>query len=120
MDGSYPTANCAISFYNIYRSTASGSAPSTGTLIAGGVTSTGYSDTGLAGSTTYYYAVEAVDADGTFDSLGASQRHHAGHSGVHCGSGGSNRPDGHGIFIQRNRLELDGGYSSGLLHYQFL
>ena len=60
-----PPANCAISFYNIYRSTTSGFTPSSTTLVASGVTTASYSDTGLAGSTTYYYKVEAVDADGT-------------------------------------------------------
>ena len=35
------------------------------TLIASGVTGTTYSNTGLAASTTYYYLVKAVDADGT-------------------------------------------------------
>jgi fibronectin type 3 domain-containing protein len=60
-----PPANCAISFYNTYRSTTSGFTPSSTTLVASGVTTASYSDTGLAGSTTYYYKVEAVDADGT-------------------------------------------------------
>ena len=60
-----PPANCTISFYNIYRSTTSGFTPSSTTLVASGVTSTSYSDTGLAASTTYYYKVEALDSDGT-------------------------------------------------------
>jgi hypothetical protein len=34
-------------------------------LIAGGLTGTTYSNTGLAASTTYYYIVKALDADGT-------------------------------------------------------
>ena len=34
-------------------------------LIASGVTGTTYSNTGLAASTTYYYVLEALDADGT-------------------------------------------------------
>jgi len=58
-------ANCTISFYNIYRSTTSGFTASSTTLVASGVTTASYSDTGLAGSTTYYYLVEAVDADGS-------------------------------------------------------
>jgi hypothetical protein len=58
-------ANCTISSYNVFRSTTSGFTPSSSTQIASGVTSTSYSDTGLKPSTTYYYVVEAVDADGT-------------------------------------------------------
>ena len=57
--------NCTISGYNIYRSTQSGFTPSSGNLIASGVTANSYSDTGLAPSTTYFYVVEAVDASGT-------------------------------------------------------
>ncbi len=58
-------ANCTISSYNVFRSTTSGFTPSSSNQIASGVTSTSYSDTGLKASTTYYYVVEAVDADGT-------------------------------------------------------
>ena len=60
-----PPANCTINSYSLYRSTTSGFTPSSSNLIAGGVAGTSYSDTGLAASTTYYYVVEAVDADGT-------------------------------------------------------
>jgi O-glycosyl hydrolase/aryl-phospho-beta-D-glucosidase BglC (GH1 family) len=60
-----PPANCTISSYSVYRSTTSGFTPGSGNLIASGVTGTTYSNTGLAGSTTYYYKVEAVDSDGT-------------------------------------------------------
>ncbi|MFZ0771856.1 MAG: malectin domain-containing carbohydrate-binding protein [Candidatus Sulfotelmatobacter sp.] len=60
-----PPANCSISSYSVYRSTTSGFTPSSSNLIASGVTGTTYSNTGLAASTTYYYVVEAVDADGT-------------------------------------------------------
>jgi hypothetical protein len=58
-------ANCTISSYNVFRSTTSEFTPSSSNQIASGVTSTSYSDTGLIPSTTYYYVVEAVDADGT-------------------------------------------------------
>lgn len=58
-------ANCTISGYNVYRSTASGFTPSSANLIASGVTANSYSDTGLAASTTYYYVVEAIDSAGT-------------------------------------------------------
>ena len=58
-------ANCTISGYNVYRSTQKGFTPSSGNLIASGVTANSYSDKGLAASTTYYYAVEAGDSAGT-------------------------------------------------------
>jgi trimeric autotransporter adhesin len=60
-----PPANCTISSYNVYRSTTSGFTPGSGNLIASGVAGTTYSSTGLAASTTYYYVVEALDAEGT-------------------------------------------------------
>ncbi len=58
-------ANCTISSYNVYRSTTNGFTPSSSNQIASGVTATSYADSGLAASTTYYYAIEAVDAAGT-------------------------------------------------------
>ena len=60
-----PPANCTISGYSVYGSTANGFTPGTGNLIASGVTGTTYANTGLSASTTYYYKVEATDADGT-------------------------------------------------------
>ena len=60
-----PPANCSINSYSVYGSTTNGFTPSSSNLIASGVTGTTYSNTGLAASTTYYYKVEAVDADGT-------------------------------------------------------
>jgi hypothetical protein len=57
-------ASCAIT-YSVFRSTTSGFTPSTSNQIAGGVTSTSYSSTGLTASTTYYYLVEAVDSAGS-------------------------------------------------------
>jgi fibronectin type 3 domain-containing protein len=59
-----PPANCTISTYNLYGSTISGFTPSSSNLITS-TTGTSYSNTGLTASTTYYYVVEAVDADGT-------------------------------------------------------
>ncbi|MGC2403794.1 MAG: cellulose binding domain-containing protein, partial [Acidobacteriaceae bacterium] len=58
-------ANCTISSYNVFRSQTSGFTASSSNQIASGITSTSYSDGGLAAGTTYYYRVEAVDADGT-------------------------------------------------------
>jgi len=60
-----PPANCSISGYSVYGSTTSGFTPSSSNLIASGVTDTSYTNTGLAASTTYYYKIEAVDADGS-------------------------------------------------------
>jgi hypothetical protein len=57
-------ANCAITGYNVYRSTQSGFTPSNSNLVASAVTANSYSDTALAASTTYYYVVEAVDSAG--------------------------------------------------------
>ncbi len=58
-----PPANCTISSYKLYGSTTSGFTPGTGNLLTT-TTGTTYSNTGLTASTTYYYVVEAVDADG--------------------------------------------------------
>ena len=56
-------AGCAVA-YNMFRSTTAGFAPSSTNQIAGGVSSTTFADTTALCNTTYYYAVEAVDADG--------------------------------------------------------
>jgi fibronectin type 3 domain-containing protein len=56
-----PPTNCTISSYTVYG----GTTPNPTAVIASGVTGTTYSNTGLAASTTYYYLVKAVDADGT-------------------------------------------------------
>jgi hypothetical protein len=56
-----PPANCSISSYTVYGGTTTNPT----TVIASGVTGTTYSNTGLAASTTYYYLVKAVDADGS-------------------------------------------------------
>jgi fibronectin type 3 domain-containing protein len=58
-----PPPNCPVT-YNLYGSTTSGFTPSASDLIASGLTDLSYSNTGLAASSTYYYVVEAVDADG--------------------------------------------------------
>jgi trimeric autotransporter adhesin len=59
-----PPANCTVSSYSVYGSATSGFTPSSSTLL-GSVTGTTYTNTGLSASTTYYYVVEAVDAEGT-------------------------------------------------------
>jgi fibronectin type 3 domain-containing protein len=60
-----PPTNCSISSYSVYGSTTSGFTPGSGNLLSNSVTGTSYSNTGLSASTTYYYKVEATDADGT-------------------------------------------------------
>jgi fibronectin type 3 domain-containing protein len=55
--------NCSIT-YNLYASTTSGFTPGPSNLIASNLTGLSYSNTGLLPSTTYYYAVEAVDSVG--------------------------------------------------------
>ena len=56
---SWTASTTAGVYYEIFASTTAGFTPSEGTLLAstGGTT---YSNTGLKGGTTYYYAVEAV------------------------------------------------------------
>ncbi|MGC2420679.1 MAG: malectin domain-containing carbohydrate-binding protein, partial [Candidatus Acidiferrales bacterium] len=55
---------CTIT-YSVFRSTTSGFTAGSGNQIASGLTTTTYSNTGLAASTTYYYLVEGVDAAGS-------------------------------------------------------
>ena len=52
-----PPANCSITSYSVYRD-------GSGTPVATGLTSTTYTDTGLAASSTHTYTVEAIDTDG--------------------------------------------------------
>jgi len=59
-----PPANCFIGSYAIFRSTASGFTPSSSNQV-GTASGTTFSSTGLSASTTYYYRVEALDADGS-------------------------------------------------------
>jgi endoglucanase len=59
-----PPANCSISSYSLFRSTTSGFTPSSSNQIASGISGTGFADSGLAASTTYYYKVEALDTFG--------------------------------------------------------
>ena len=60
-----PPANCIISSYSVYGSAISGFTPSPSNLVASGVTATTYTSAGLNAATTYYYKVEAVDAEGS-------------------------------------------------------
>jgi len=73
-------SGCSIT-YNVFRSTTSGFTPSSGNQIASGVTSTSFSNTGLAASTTYFYLVEGVDSVG---SSGASNQASATTSSIGC------------------------------------
>jgi hypothetical protein len=58
------SSSCTPS-YSVFRSTTSGFTPASSNQVASGVSSTSFSDTGLAASTTYYYLVEASNAGGT-------------------------------------------------------
>ncbi|MGP8155824.1 MAG: glycosyl hydrolase 115 family protein [Candidatus Acidiferrales bacterium] len=57
------SSSCSVT-YSVFRSTTSGFTPSGSNQIATGVSTTSYSNTGLAASTTYYYLVEGVDSGG--------------------------------------------------------
>ena len=59
------TSPCLGITYTIFRSTTAGFTPSSSNQIVSGVSSTAFSDTGLAPSTTYYYLVEAVGSGGS-------------------------------------------------------
>ena len=67
-------SNCTISAYKVFRSTTNGFAPSSSNQIASVSSGTAYSDTGLSASTTYYYVVEAVDAERKLVGVGPGQR----------------------------------------------
>jgi Malectin domain/Fibronectin type III domain/PQQ enzyme repeat len=58
------TSPCSVS-YNVFRSTSSGFTPSASNQVAGSVSGTSFSDTGLAASTTYFYLIEAANSGGT-------------------------------------------------------
>jgi chitodextrinase len=57
------TSSCSVS-YNVFRSTTSGFTPSASNQVAGNVSGTSFSDTGLAASTTYFYLVAATNLGG--------------------------------------------------------
>jgi cellulose 1,4-beta-cellobiosidase len=59
-----PPANCAVT-YSVHRSTTANFTPSTSTLVQSGLTSPTSVSTGLLASTTYFFAVVAVDAAGS-------------------------------------------------------
>ena len=50
--------------YNVYRGTTNGFVPSTGNVIATGLTAASYKDVTLSASTAYFYVVEAVKGGG--------------------------------------------------------
>jgi len=58
------TSACSVS-YNLFRSTTSGFTPSASNQLAGNVSGTSFSDTGLAASTTYFYVIVAANPGGT-------------------------------------------------------
>jgi fibronectin type 3 domain-containing protein len=73
--------NCSVT-YNLYASTTSGFTPGPSNLIASNLTGLSYSNTGLLPSTTYYYAVEAVDSVGT--SAASTEANDTTHSATSC------------------------------------
>jgi fibronectin type 3 domain-containing protein len=76
-------SGCSIGSYKVYGSTTNGFTPSSANLLASNVTSTTYSNTGLAASTAYYYVVEATDTAGTSSaSAQATATTQAGSSGT--------------------------------------
>ncbi len=111
-----PPANCTISSYSVYGGTAANPT----TLIASGLTGTTYSNTGLTASTTYYYIVKAVDADGT--STASTQATATTSAAPSCTTvpAAPTWTDGDSVLFQHHRLELGGGDSSGELHHQLL
>ena len=73
--------NCSIT-YNLYASTTSCFTPGPSNLIASSLTGLSYSNTGLLPSTTYYYAVVAVDSVGL--SAASTQASDTTHSATSC------------------------------------
>jgi len=62
---SWTASNTPGVTYSVYRSTANPFTPSPSNLVASGLTSLSWANTGLNWGTTYYYAVEAVSSAGT-------------------------------------------------------
>jgi malectin (di-glucose binding ER protein)/fibronectin type III domain protein len=58
------TSPCSVS-YKLFRSTTSGFPPSASNQVAGSLSGTSFSDTGLAASTTYFYLIEATNLGGS-------------------------------------------------------
>jgi fibronectin type 3 domain-containing protein len=81
------TPNCGTGVtYNIYRSTTTGFAPSAATRIFSGVSATSYADnSGLAGGTTYFYVVRAVDNNNSVEDANTVERNAV--APAACGSG---------------------------------
>jgi hypothetical protein len=57
------SSSCSVS-YNVFRGTTTGFTPSASNQVAGNVSGTSFSDTGLAASTTYFYLIEAANLGG--------------------------------------------------------
>jgi glucosylceramidase len=72
IDLSWTASTTAGVTYSVFRSTASGFAPSSSNQVASGLTVTSYASTGLSASTTYYFVVQAVNAAGAASSSQAS------------------------------------------------
>ena len=93
-------SNCSISSYTVYRSTTSGFTPSSSNRVASVTSGTTFSDTGLAAATTYYYVVEAVDAEGSSaaSSQASATTKSAGSSGSACTVNYTITPQNSGTF----------------------
>lgn len=80
-----PPANCTITSYSVFRSTASSFTPSSGNEVAS-TSATAFIDSGLSAGTTYYYKVEAVDGHGSSasSSLASATTPAASSGGVAC------------------------------------
>jgi hypothetical protein len=89
------SSSCAVT-YDVFRSTTSGFTPSGSNQIASGVSSTSFSDTGLAASTTYFYVVKGANSGGT--SAASNQA-----SATTQGAGGGNGPK---LFAPYNDMSL--------------
>ncbi|MDO8988399.1 MAG: fibronectin type III domain-containing protein [Sideroxyarcus sp.] len=86
------TAVSGATSYNIYRSTSPSVQITSGNKInTGTVAASTYSDTGLTASTTYYYKVTAVNADG--ESAGSTEVSAATQAGGGAGGGSYTPPN---------------------------
>ena len=102
-------ASTGATSYNVKRATVSGGPYTT---IASGVTATSYSDTGLSASTTYYYVVSAVNANG--ESANSSQ------VSATTSAGGTPPPVPTGLtptVISSNQINLSWNASTGATSY---
>jgi len=76
--------NCAVT-YSVFRGAAKGFVPTLANRVGTGLTDPGFTDSELAPSTTYYYAIESVDAHGSSHASAQAEAETAGkQSGLAC------------------------------------